>query len=354
VTTRGTPVGRRRSRRLAVVAAVAAVVSGAVAYTANVWLLARRYDGLDKIPRGAPVSAGPQHLQGMVFWFLAGATASAAAIYLVVVGPRAAARRALALPRRLWGLLTGAGDRWQVWALYGAGVALLVGAVLLPALRGLIGLGVLLFLPSAAGRAISRGLARVVSAVAGARVVEPVPRIETAMVGAAGGFVVGYAVPSTPARLVVAALVLAGAVFQSRRSTGGALAIVVAGLVILQVAWAARAGADEGGWTECGETWDSWRGCDGSDRVLDAAVGAGVAGAVGGAAGALLAAAALVSQPVDEKDGGNTPQVRIVTRTPVASEIEITPRSGDDAPTWVVRIEPHGDRGTQVLEEVDR
>jgi hypothetical protein len=46
--------------------------------------------------------------------------------------------------------------------------------------------------------------------------------------------------------------------------------------------------------------------------------------------------------------------VRIVAGPASASDVEVTHPRADRPPTHVVRIEPHPDRGTQILEEVNR
>ena len=54
-------------------AAVSAVAGGALGFVVNVWLMAARYDGWQKVPSGAPATGKGNLLQGGLFWALASA-----------------------------------------------------------------------------------------------------------------------------------------------------------------------------------------------------------------------------------------------------------------------------------------
>jgi hypothetical protein len=70
---------------------------------------------------------------------------------------------------------------------------------------------------------------------------------------------------------------------------------------------------------------------------------------------ALLVAGLLASRAIRARQGhqGAHTDVRIVAGADLGIEVEVTQSRADHSPpTFAVRIEPHADRGTQILEEV--
>jgi hypothetical protein len=283
------PWGRRRVATL-----LATVLAGAaVSYVANLWLVARHYDGSTNVPPGAPVTAGADHAQALVLWFLVMAIASALATQLVLFGPRAVGAKVVAAPARLRSIPAGMGRRGVFAAMAGAGIALVVGGLLIPALRGTLGLGILLFLPFAVGHGVVMVVSRVATTVATSMsrtIADPQATAGSWLVGAGVGLTAGYLVSSPVVRVVLAVGLVAAAVRGGRRTPAvTALVIAAAGTLVVDWLVATAALADDGGWTECGGTWSDLRGCAGAGEVFDGARDAAAAGGCGAACGGTLA-----------------------------------------------------------------
>lgn len=288
--------------------AVAAVVGALAVYLINVGLLARRYEGVDSVPAGAPVTAGPSAFQAFVAWMLVSTVVSATLTALWTRGRRR-------FWRDLVELRNGFANVWRidrasasVHLLYGMAMALIVGNVLAPPLRAATALAIL-FALSTRGGAVAASIyaslhMRYRHEVTGLRL----RRIELAAAAAvtATGVCLGLLVASLFDALLptlLLAATAAGSAFALRKRgprvrrgrvpTGTLLGIMIVACLgaLWLMGFPPQALADDGGWTECvdtGGTWISWLGCDSSGDVLRQSGDGGVAGGGGGGAGGAL------------------------------------------------------------------
>src|SRR5581483_3323611 len=113
---------------------ISAVVGGAIGYVINVWMMAVRYDGWQKVPSGSPATGSGNLLQGGLFWLLASSLVFAIASYWQAVGTRRFFSDLRTLPGMLVGLVRRDGRSSRSHLLWGAAVSLLAATVLSPAI----------------------------------------------------------------------------------------------------------------------------------------------------------------------------------------------------------------------------
>jgi hypothetical protein len=283
----------RWTRRRVTSLLVTALVAAAVSYAVNLWVVARHYEGPTFVPAGAPVTVGPDRTQALVLWFVLSAIGGAMAAQLVVIGPRAVADKIVSLPARLRAVPAAIGETWVPVAMVGTAVTIVVGGLVIPALRGTVGFAILAFLPFAIGRAASAAagpLAVAITTRAGRPTTQGSAVAGTGLAGAGAGLVIGSVISSLVIRLVLAAALVAVVVVRGRRVRPALTFVVLlaGGLVIVDWLTAGAAHADDGGWIECGSNWSDFTGCTGTDPVFDGARDGGIAGACGGACGNVL------------------------------------------------------------------
>ena len=251
------------SRRRIVTLVAVSVLAASVAYMLNVWLVGGHYDGTANVPSDATVASSfndrgewAADAQGMLFWFLVAALAAALVTQLVIFGPMALFQKAIALPARLRSFPSRVGAQWPVALAFGLAVGLVLGSLVIPASRAVVGLGVLIFLPFALGgiviALVSRASMSLLPSVV-RRVDDPDALSGTWLIGTALGLLLAAIITSTALRLGLAIVIVAFAVLrlQGRIPTGAVFFVVPAAIAIDWLVSASSAFAHDGGFVEC-------------------------------------------------------------------------------------------------------
>jgi hypothetical protein len=277
---------------------VTAVISGAVAYVINIWLMAVRYEG-SATPSGAPATSEGNFLAGGLFWAMLPMVVCSVVSYRRSVGRERFWQDVRGLPTTLVGLFRHDGAQGRVHLLWGSAIALAASVIVSPAAGAVLGVGLLLAAPSIVGQMVSSLVSQVwhqVSRRVSPTKVVPVPPATSAAVGLLGAsvaLVASFMVPSQTMRFVLAAACAGGAFFigQQAKAPGvAALLLVVAGAYVLADAlFASPALADDGGFAECGSTIEAWlQNCAGADVVRRLAGAGGIISALAGPIGTFL------------------------------------------------------------------
>lgn len=289
---------------------VTAIVSGVVGYVVNVWLMAVRYEG-SVTPEGAPAMSKDNVIAGGIFWAMFPMVVCSAIGYRRAVGRERFWRDVRRLPITLVGLFRRDGSHGWVHLLWGAAIALAATMVVPPAVGAVLGVGLLVGVPSIVGSVLStvfaqlwRLVGRVVAPTKDHRVA-PVLKVAVGILGWAVALVIGFVLPGEWIRLVLALGCAAAAFLLGRRASAAATGVTAAlvlvgvgvGAVLADVVTAAAALGDDGGFAECGSTLEGWiRRCSGAGeirrRALLGAIVATQFGALGYIAGGLIGSAA--------------------------------------------------------------
>jgi hypothetical protein len=276
-------------------AVASAALGGLIAYVANVWLMAVKYDGF-AAPAGSPVTSEDNFFSGALFWALLNSLLFAVVGYRRAVGKEQFWRDVRSLPRVLASLFRADGRAGRSHLLWGAGTGLVAGLVVPRAAGAVLAVGVLATAPTVFGSMLSSIVFRAWSAVMRPfrpNRQGPAPGMQSMVVGvlgAAAALIVGFQVGDRATKLVLAVACGATAWYLGRRvqppPVVTALLLVGGAAVAIELVWAARAVADDGGFAECGSSWSEWwRNCGGADRVRTLSAGGAVAGAAGGPLG---------------------------------------------------------------------
>ncbi|WP_317440820.1 toxin glutamine deamidase domain-containing protein [Streptomyces collinus] len=282
-------------RKHAAAALTSAVVGGVFGYVLNVWLIAVRYQGADKVPRNAPATSYGNFFQGALFWGLATTVLFGAFGYWHAVGTRQFLADLRGLPHALGGLLRG--DRAAgVHLLWGAAVALLLAQVVSPSAGAVLAIGLLAGAPGLIGSIISAFVLRIWSALI--RQIAPtrhqritgITGMTVGLLGSATALVVAAFVSDSKAKYVLAGVLAGAAVLVTRigRPSAPALVLLIIGTALLVhgLIDVVPAHANDGGTLEC--TGQAWLQCSGSGTVLRNSVVGGSAAAAGGILGSFI------------------------------------------------------------------
>lgn len=273
---------------------IAVVVSGAISWLTNVWLMAVKYDG-HVVPSGSIAAGSNNTVRGDLFWFLAPMVVAGIVSARIGAGRERFWNGVRSLPATLGGVIRRGGRPGRAQLL--AAVALsLVLALVLPASTGLVlGIGILAAAPSVlgllSGRLLSRGLGALLRPLGIEGPSDPM----LGLVGAALGLGAAYLVTDTAAKVVLAIAAIAAAALFARGRPGPTATVTVFVVAVAGVWLTLRTGAafaDDGGFSECGESWSAWRNCQGSGQVISQAMQsvlpAGMGGLLGSAIGGVL------------------------------------------------------------------
>ena len=291
---------------------VTAVVSGAVGYLVNVWLMAVRYEG-SVAPEGAPAMSKDNVIAGGIFWAMLPMVVCSAIGYRRAVGKERFWRDVRRLPITLVSLFRRDGSGGWVHLLWGAAIALAATLFVPPAVGAVVGVGLLVGAPTVVGSVLSSAFAqlwRLVSKVVAPtkeQRVAPILKVAVGILGWAAALIIGFVLPGEWIRLVLA-VGCAGVAFAiGRRSSptaavavGVSLVVVAAAFLLDLLAGVSSALADDGGFAECGSTLEGWlRQCAGAGevrrRALLGAFVASPAGFVGFVSGGLVGGVASLS-----------------------------------------------------------
>ncbi|WP_317440816.1 hypothetical protein [Streptomyces collinus] len=271
------------------------VVGGVFGYVLNVWLIAVRYQGADKVPPNAPATSYGNFFQGALFWGLATTVLFGAFGYWHAVGTRQFLADLRGLPRALGALLRG--DRAAgVHLLWGAAVALLAAQVVPPAAGAVLAVGLLAAAPGVVGSIVSAFLYRIWSALV--RSVAPtrghwiggITGMTVGLLGSATALVVASLVSDGRVKWILAGVLALAALLVglTRRPSASTLILLFLGAALLAhgLTDALPAHANDGGTLEC--TGQAWLQCSGSGTVLRNSVVGGSAAAAGGILGSFI------------------------------------------------------------------
>lgn len=305
---------------------ISAVVGYGVGWLANVWVMARDYDGY-VVPSGSAATGEGNLVRGSLFWFVIAAVVSAVVNYRLLVGRERFWQEVRGFPATIRRLVRTDGDTALVHILWGFAGAVIVTMLLGPALSGAVAVGLLVSMatvlrPLVIGTLMTgwRWALRHFathsrpSADTGAPggpshgghgVHAPSVALTVGLLGSIAAMAFAYLAPSDSTRLFVGVAAGVGAYALSRRAAaaGGTAALIVGLAAGLGVAvadaliGASAAFADDGGWRECGSSLSNWISCNGADKVRWLAVFGGGASGAGALVGPGLAGVAAGDGP---------------------------------------------------------
>lgn len=261
-----------------------AAVGWAIGWLANVWVMAKKYDGFN-VPSGSATTGEGNVVRGMSFWFVLSMVVSAVVCYRIQVGSERFWADVRGFPATLKELARADGNRAKAHALFGFAGATLLTFGLGPSLSGAVGIGVLAALGTLYRPVLVGGLSLawrwVTHRIAPQhRHRAPAQTVTVTTLGGAGAMALAIIIQEPSLRFLFAIVAVVAAVALSRGqapSPGATALLVVAGAAATMVlAKVGAAVADDGGWRECGSSLSRWWSCSGSDRARWlAAFGAG-------------------------------------------------------------------------------
>ncbi len=266
------------------------LIAFGVAWIANIYIIAVRYEGTYTEPGGA-ATVRDNWFAGALFWLVLSTLVLTVITYARKVGPQRLTSELSVLPSNLLSAFRASPAPWASFA-WGAALSLIVATVFGHAMAGISGLLLLVLAASPLVGWIAKGIRRVGHALF--RLVlrdraEPLASggAVASTLGLAVGMAVAWQLRSDIPKLVLAAiaLVVVFVLLQRRPAAPPAvtgLLVLVTGLLLvneLRELLGAVAFADDGGWQEGGGTLTSWLGSQGSGRVI-------ASGTVGGATSA--------------------------------------------------------------------
>jgi hypothetical protein len=261
-----------------------AAVGWAIGWLANVWVMAKKYDGF-RVPSGSATTGEGNLVRGMSFWFVLSMMISAVVCYRIQVGSERFWADVRNFPGTIKALARADGHRSKAHALFGFAGATLLTYGLGPSLSGAVGIGVLaalgtLYRPvlvgglSLAWRWVTRRVAPQHEHRA------PAQAVTVTTLGGAGAMALAIVIQEPSLRFLFAIVAVIAAVVLSRSETpspGTTAVLLISGATLtVLLANLGAAVADDGGWKECGSSLSRWWSCSGSDRARWLAVfGAG-------------------------------------------------------------------------------
>ena len=266
-------------------AIIAAAVAFGVAYVTNLWLMAVKYEGFHVPDRSIAAGRG-NTLWAALFWAVFSMVVAMVVGYALQVGPRRFFTDMGRLPALLRTMVVGDGTGGPAHLLWGVAAGLLLAIVLPPSTGAIAGIGLFVAIPSTLGRIltapITKLLGRVQSKATGTA---QAAASRSGLIGSGLALLVAYILPNALWKLALAVVVGAAAFVlgQQRRNRDVAVAaviVLVLGMIVV-LATAHPAAADDGGFSECGSSWSQWlRNCPGASRVFAQAFGGAIPAAL--------------------------------------------------------------------------
>lgn len=275
------------------------LVSMAVAFVFNVFLIAFVHDGVGSVPAGSPAMTPQNAGSAGLFWIVAPMVVSGVVSYRLQVGGKRFWRDLRGFPVSIVHLARASRRASLEQALWGFGAAMLISVTLSRALGLFVAAGALLLagqlLRPVASAFVCSLWRTVVSRVAPSR--RRPPADSALVLSLAGAFVAlaaGLVFASPVAKIVLGLVAIAGAVLLNRRQPVPPVA--AAALILLAVGALWLTGmphpvfACDGGFSDCGGTVGDWLSCGAGPVLSQAALAsilAGPSGFIGSGAGGL-------------------------------------------------------------------
>ena len=269
------------------------LIGAAIAYVANVVIVAVHYNGFGRVPSGGAAVAPGHEITGGVFWALAMAVVFGLISYRISAGREAfweGVRGAPAVPRRLF---TADGRPALEHLLWGFAGTMLVASLLGPAISGMLAIGLALLIISVV-RVILTDVVmlvwqRVLRAIAPNRRRPPGnSALSVGMIGSVLALVGAFVFSDATTKLIIAVVAGALAFVISRRVIPAQAAMLllvgVAAPAMIALLSVHGVQASDGGWQECGSDFSAWLRC-GGQGVLSNSWLAGLFGLAGTGAG---------------------------------------------------------------------
>lgn len=273
-----------------------AVIGWGIGWLANLWVMARKYDGF-RVPSGSAATGDGNLVRGASYWFVVSMIVSAIINYRINVGSARFWSEVRGFPSTIRRMVSDDGSSAAAHLLYGFAGGTLITFTLGPSLSGAFAVVVLVAVATLLRPLLVGGLMLAWRWVVGRLAPQspnrtPVQAVTVATLGSAAAKTFAALVVDSTAKLVfgVGAVVAAWMMTQrAKPSVATGLMLIAGGVTLLVVAGAQSALADDGGWRECGASLANWWGCTGSDRVRWlAAFGATGSGFGAGLGSALL------------------------------------------------------------------
>ncbi len=333
----------RANLKRAIVMSLLSFVAG---WLFNVYIMAVRYEG-SVVGSGGTATTPGNTVQGGMYWGILSTVVFSLLTYGHQAGWGKLRDDLLSLPGTLRSTFASpAPGAWSM-LLWGAAISLAAGAIIGPAVAGILGVGLLLLAPSPISAILGRLITRLWIGVLG--VISPANKQRVGGLGgtfaSVGGTAVGMFIAwqtgSTTTKVVLAgAAAVAAFLIATRKATPqgtAALFLVVGGLLVLRQVFEGVALADDGGWSECGDcSVVDWTRSPGADEVIRSGATGGVAAGAGAALGTGLGGA------VAGLDGGDLPP-----------RPDGEPPDGDDLPDRPDELPPLVDEYGEVMEVSD-
>ncbi len=328
-------------------AIVMSVLSFVAGWLLNIYVMAVRYEGSVIGPGGTATSPG-NVVQGGMYWGVLSTVVFSLLAYGHQAGWGKLRDDLLSLPGILRNTFASpAAGAWSM-LLWGAAISLAAGALIGPAVAGILGAGLLLMAPSPISGILGRLITRLWLGVLG--VVSPANKQRVggiggtiaSVAGTALGMVLAWRTGSDSTKVVLAVVAAAAAfLIATRKATPQGIAglfLLLGGLVALRRIFEGVAFADDGGWSECGDcTLIDWSRSAGADDVIRSGAAGGTASGVGAALGTGLGGAV-----ADLGGGGDVPP-----------RPDDAPPGGDDLPDRPSELPPIIDEHGEVMEVSD-
>ncbi|MGI8608058.1 MAG: hypothetical protein ACR2MY_02335 [Candidatus Dormibacteria bacterium] len=284
------------------------VLAALLSWLGNVVLVAVYYDGIGKVPDGAPAIGSANQVTGSIFWGLLMAIIFGLIAYRMQVGGKRFWADVRGFPGSLSRLLRNDGNAALGHILWGVAGSMLVAATLAPTVS-LVFAGGFLVLMGRVLRGVITGLLMkawraIVGFVAPGRKMPPREgTFGVAMFGAVVGFAAAYIIPD-PSLKLLAALAAGVAAFVLTRPGKPKPALTLwllalGGVALLFLSREIHALAADGGWRENGGDLRAWLN-GGGFGVITGSQPAALAGAAGGLLGPGLSNG-VTTQPTEEQ-----------------------------------------------------
>ncbi len=293
---------------------VFSIISFAIAWAWNVWIMARKLEGSVAEPGSSTTATAQGHTWNGLYWLLCTTILFGLITYGREKGFKNLIHDFVTPPFTFFDNLFRRPRSAIAMGCWGAALALLVGSVVSNAISGLLGLGFLLAAPTALAIVLNNVLIRAwIGAFSAAQ-----PRLRTnatslanpyaMMFGEAVGALLAWRMSGALVPVILALILIvlsfvavAGGAGKSLPNPMPLILLIGAGIVAWKVLQAQPARADDGGWSECATAsgdpcsqlgffkgWWEWRKSAGADVVIRQARVGGTFSALGCLAGCML------------------------------------------------------------------
>ena len=266
------------------------IVAGLIAWFLNLVVIIFLYDGYNAPGPLASMTGNGSMVHGVALWSVIGAMLGAVFGYWRRVGTRKFVANIAGFPKMIGSFLASDGRKARPHLLAGAAAAMIGSVLLSNGFTLVLGIGLLVGVPSVIGRILAnflQGLTqRVLKPSSNQSQAATLPPIFVAIIGAGTGlFLSGLALSATT-RLIIGILCAVAAYFLLKRDgPSSALTIFLLSLitvVLYELLYPAIAFADDTGWREQGGSLSGLL----SSPTLPQTIGYGAAGGAAAAAGA--------------------------------------------------------------------